>query len=149
MTQNSEANLGNDSWPRDFSSCKKKIQTNRPFEILSIKNKYDSEVKVKNNPEYSTKIYLNRKRWSFFILNSEYILGSARKTTLYPRDKNHEELTEQRMKTTKQLLVQAKRFVLNWSVTTILSWVTNLTTFGLFSREFRNIAICKPLNYDW
>lgn len=67
-------------------------------------------MKVKNNPEYSTKIYLNRKRLSLFILNGEKIPSSSRKATFYLRDKNQVELTERRMKTTKQLLVQAQRF---------------------------------------
>ena len=126
------------------------FQTNRPLKILSLRGKYDSEVKVKNNSEYRTKIYLDRKRSCFLVLNGENILSSAWKTRIYPRDKNHWELTERRMITTKHLLVQAQRFMRNWSATTILSWVTNLTThkkssltFGLFSGEFRNIAICK------
>ena len=100
-----------------------KFQTNRPLKILSLRRKYDSEMKVKNNSEYSTKIYLDRKRLSFLIVNGENILSSAWKTTFYPRDKNHWELTERRMITTKQLFVQAQRFMRNWSASTILSWV--------------------------
>ena len=80
----------------------KNFQTNRPFQILSFRDKYDSEVKVRNNPEYSTKIYWNRKGLSSFILNGENILSSARKTTFYPKHKNHAELTERRMKTMNQ-----------------------------------------------
>ena len=56
----------------------KKFQTNRPFQILSFSDKYDSEVKVRSNPEYSTKIYWNRKGLSSFILNGENILSSAK-----------------------------------------------------------------------
>lgn len=63
----------------------KKFQTNRLFKILSTRNKYDSEVKVKNNSKYSTKIYLNGKQLSFFILNGEKIMSSVRKTTFYPK----------------------------------------------------------------
>ena len=35
---------------------RKKFQTNRPFEILNTRDKYYSEVMVKNKPRYSTKI---------------------------------------------------------------------------------------------
>ena len=42
---------------------------------------------------------MKQTRLSFFILNGESILSSARKTTFYPRDKNHAELTERQMKT--------------------------------------------------
>ena len=90
------------------------IDYHAPFDQgFNITDKYDSEVMVKNVPLYSTKIYLNRKRLSFFILNDENILSSVWKTTFYPRDKNHGELTERRMKMTKQLLVQAQRFMRN------------------------------------
>ena len=113
-----------------------KFQTNRPLKILSLRRKYDCEVKVKNNSEYRTKIYLDRKRSSFWVVNGENILSSAWKTRIYPRDKNHWELTERRMITTKQLLVQAQRFMRNWSATTISSWVTNLTTHVIDVRSF-------------
>ena len=44
----------------------KKFQTNRPFKILCIRDKYDSQVKINNDPDYSTNIYLNRKWLCFF-----------------------------------------------------------------------------------
>ena len=96
-----------------------KFQSNRPFDILSIKNKYDSGVK-------------DRKQLSSFKLNSENILSSSRKTTFYPRAKNHGELTEGRMKTTKQLLVETDRpqqYWVEWQISQHKKIFINVRSF--------------------
>ena len=92
---------GNDSQPNDFLSGEKNF---KPPSFLSKSLVSETNMILKRMSEITLNtapklIYLNRKRLSFFILNGENILSSARKTTFYPRDKNHEELTKRQMKT--------------------------------------------------